>query len=94
MQQGVVSRPDQSAYDGSDMKLYANGALIGSQSHAAGGNIDGDPSEFAIGGRTNDCCGRHLNFTGEVDEVEVFDRALTAAEIAAIYNAGSAGKCN
>ena len=32
-------------------------------------------------------------FSGLIDEVEVFNRALTADEIAAIYNAGSAGKC-
>src|SRR5438034_428938 len=32
-------------------------------------------------------------FHGMVDQVEYFNRALTAAEIEAIYNAGSAGKC-
>lgn len=30
---------------------------------------------------------------GQIDEVEIFHRALTASELAAIYNAGSAGKC-
>ncbi|GEM_PF-6182025 len=30
---------------------------------------------------------------GLIDEVEVFNRALTATEVAAIYNAGRAGKC-
>jgi hypothetical protein len=29
---------------------------------------------------------------GEVDEVEIFDRALSAEEIQAIYEAGKAGK--
>ena len=28
-----------------------------------------------------------------IDELEIFDRALTAAEVRAIYEAGSAGKC-
>jgi hypothetical protein len=32
-------------------------------------------------------------FNGQIDEVEVFNRALSPAEILAIYNAGSAGKC-
>ncbi len=32
-------------------------------------------------------------FPGLIDEVEVYNRALSAAEIASIYNAGSAGKC-
>ena len=35
--------------------------------------------------------GFYLN--GRVDEVEVFNRALSQSEIAAIVNAGSAGKC-
>jgi hypothetical protein len=30
---------------------------------------------------------------GLIDEVEIYDRALTAQEVQAIYNAGSAGKC-
>ena len=30
---------------------------------------------------------------GDVDEVELFKRALTGAEILSIFNAGSAGKC-
>jgi len=78
-------------YDGATMMLYANGAMIGSL--AKTGNIDGDASEFAIGGRALDPFGRHLYFNGHVDEVEVFDRALSAIEIQAIFNAGSAGKC-
>jgi len=32
-------------------------------------------------------------FFGEIDEVEIFNRALSATEIQAIYNAGNAGKC-
>jgi hypothetical protein len=73
------------------MNLYANGALIASRT--ANGNLAADSPEFAIGGRTYDCCGRHFYFTGQIDEVEVFNRALSAAEIQAIFNAGSAGKC-
>ena len=32
-------------------------------------------------------------FNGLIDEVEIFDRALTQTEIQDIYNAGAAGKC-
>jgi hypothetical protein len=35
----------------------------------------------------------HASFNGLIDEVEIFARALGPGEIAAIYNAGSAGKC-
>ncbi|MBA4251862.1 MAG: hypothetical protein C0425_08355 [Chlorobiaceae bacterium] len=33
------------------------------------------------------------NFSGQVDELEIFNRAITAIEVASIYNAGSSGKC-
>jgi len=32
-------------------------------------------------------------FNGEIDEVEIINRALAPAEVSAIFNAGSAGKC-
>jgi len=41
-------------------------------------NVSGQPTEF---------------WTGLIDEVEFFGRALAASEIQAIFNAGSAGKC-
>ncbi len=34
-----------------------------------------------------------VNFAGSIDEVSVYNRALTAAEIQGIYNAGGTGKC-
>ena len=37
--------------------------------------------------------GPFWHFDGIIDEVEIFDRALTADEIVAIFDSGSAGKC-
>ena len=34
-----------------------------------------------------------VNFSGLVDEVQIFNRVLSASEIQAIYQAGSAGEC-
>ena len=34
------------------------------------------------------------SFIGAIDEVELFSRAITGAEVASIYNAGSTGKCH
>lgn len=73
-------------YDGTTLKIFANGVIVASDS--VSGNLDGSNSEFAIGGRSGE---GFLN--GSVDEVEVFDRALTDDEVIAIYHAGSAGKC-
>jgi hypothetical protein len=55
-----------------------------------GGNASNSNARLAIG--------KHLgfgnpSFNGLIDEVEIFNHALEASEIAAIYNAGSAGKC-
>ena len=56
-----------------------------------------ETSFLAIGsedGRTNepDLIGNRY-FHGLIDEVGLFNRALSESEIQAIYNAGSAGKC-
>src|SRR6266480_7805373 len=77
-------------YDGTIAKLYANGVVVGTlvtsvTMHTA--------QKFFIGGRDLDPFGRHFLFPGLIDEVEVFGRALTDVEIAAIFAAGSAGKC-
>ena len=37
--------------------------------------------------------GRCGSFAGKIDEPSIYSRALTTAEIQAIYNAGSSGKC-
>ncbi|PYK29702.1 MAG: hypothetical protein DME57_09485, partial [Verrucomicrobia bacterium] len=74
-------------YDGTAIKIYVNGIQIDSLPKT--GNLDGTDAEVAIGGRNAD----DLQLVGLVDEVEVFGRALSASEIAAIYGAGGAGKC-
>ncbi len=44
----------------------------------------------AIGARGDDLVG---SFLGSIDEVSIYNRALAAGEVQAIYSAGSAGKC-
>jgi uncharacterized repeat protein (TIGR01451 family) len=44
---------------------------------------------FLIGG-----AGTCARFAGLIDEVEIYNRALSTSEIQAIYTAGGAGKCN
>jgi concanavalin A-like lectin/glucanase superfamily protein len=50
------------------------------------GRVPTSPTSFLNGVATS-----FLN--GQVDEIEIYHRALAASEIAAIFNAGSAGKC-
>ncbi|MBC8097669.1 MAG: LamG domain-containing protein, partial [Akkermansiaceae bacterium] len=100
---GAVVSPEQwhhiaGTYDGSRLQLYVDGQAWGNPM-AHTGNISAmSPGGFvAIGsedGRVNDrtCVGTRY-FKGLIDEPAIYNRALSAAEIQSIYNAGSAGKC-
>jgi hypothetical protein len=78
------------AYDGSAVKIYVNGVLIAS-SPASGTMTDyGRPLRI---GAFDNLSGSDSYTPGLVDEVAIYNRALTANEIAALYTAGSAGKC-
>jgi hypothetical protein len=77
-------------YDGNQSVLYINGAAEASAT--AGFALDYDTTPLFIG--TTGTWAPYLNmFGGIIDEVSLYNRALSAGEIAAIYNAGSAGKC-
>jgi len=66
-------------YDGSTMRLYQNAVLVGSTSKS--GNIDTDPSVPVWVGANP---GQSAEvFDGRIDDVKIFGRALTQAEIAA-----------
>ena len=61
-------------YDGATLRIYVNGALVGSQSLAGTIGVTSDP--FRIGG---DWSGEM--FTGLIDNVRIYNGALTAAQI-------------
>lgn len=70
-------------YDGSTVRIYVDGALVTSAADASSNGLSN--GIIRIGSFTGD--GWH----GYLDEVAVWDRALSAAEIAAQYTAGQAG---
>jgi hypothetical protein len=73
-------------WDGTVVALYVNGTKVGD----APMTVDTQAGDFYMGALPND---PYRILTGAVDEVAVYDRALSAAEIAAIVTAGAAGKC-
>jgi hypothetical protein len=73
-------------YDGSSLKLYVNGKLDGSA--AVSGPVLTSDQPLVIGGESPG----PWNFQGLIDEVSLYDRALSETEVRAIYGAGSAGK--
>ncbi|MFO0698123.1 MAG: choice-of-anchor C family protein [Nitrospira sp.] len=82
-------------WDGITAKIYVNGILEKSVPKTGTILPSLDHGSLAIGaqifGDVEPPQGEFFN--GLIDEVEVYNRALTAAEIQAIFNAGSSGKC-
>lgn len=68
--------------------MYLNGVLV--DSAPGNGALVYDGSQFM---RLSNWGGGGRYWNGQIDELHVFNRALSAAEIAAIYNASSAGVC-
>ena len=79
-------------YDGSQMQLYVNGKREVAKSHS--GPLYPAPQNIVMGimERTSDPLSQPA-VQGALDEVSLYTRALSAAEIATLYDAGSLGKC-
>ena len=75
-------------HDGAKKRIYVNGVLDPNTQDQSG-LFTGDTNPLKIG--THYLLQEF--FAGRIDEVEVFSRALTGAEIESIYDARSAGKC-
>ncbi len=74
-------------------KLYVDGMLKGTASITGLGSLDSN-IPLALGAIYRGTLGDTSEFFGgEIDEPSVYKRALSSNEIAAIYAAGSAGKC-
>ena len=77
-------------FDTTNYRIYVNGLLEGSV-----------PSTYSILDNGNDVAigtipgfpPSNVSFGGLIDEMSLYNRALTASEVQAIFNAGSAGKC-
>lgn len=78
-------------YDAGLIKTYINGALRHTHLPVGqGGTIAASVGQFRIGGRQySDTLGRDYrqNFDGKIDEVAVYNRALTAGEVLRLFNA-------
>lgn len=74
-------------YDGSFAYFYLDGVLDSSSPYGVSFHSQ-NGGNYSIGSR-----GASEFFQGLIDEVRVYDRALSGAEIQAIFAAGSAGMC-
>ena len=79
-------------YDGSALRVYINGVCENQVAYNRG--IFSGTEALTIGAAGAFAGGEiAAPFAGRIDEPAVYNRALSGAEIQAIYNAGSAGKC-
>src|SRR5262249_16935093 len=74
-------------YDGANWNLYRNGVLVSSVPSASG--AQDVTNRWSIGSRSNPSALEGLYFGGSIDEPAIFDTALSAGDISAIYNAAS-----
>ena len=70
-------------YTGSQYDIYYNGSLCGV--HGVTAQVSSG-SRLAIGGRNTNV---NEDLNGEIDDFAIWNRALTAAEVAALYNSGA-----
>ncbi|MDJ0709612.1 MAG: DNRLRE domain-containing protein [Woeseiaceae bacterium] len=73
---------------GGQMKLYLDGVEVASGSHSAGGTLDTD-SAVPVWIGANGTLARF--FHGRIDDVRVYDRPLSAAEISDLFAMGNGG---
>jgi hypothetical protein len=76
---------------GEPAKLYVNGVLV-AQSSSLGVTLSDDAGAFIGIGALLSAAGDDFDFNGDIDEATAYGRALSAGEIQAIFNAGTAGK--
>lgn len=76
--------------DTAGIRFYVDGALAATENPASRPGSLTNSAPFRIGNKTID--GNSV-FKGTIDELELFNRALSDAEISSIWAAGSDGKC-
>jgi hypothetical protein len=79
-------------YDGTTARLYLNGQQIGSATGTTGNLPTTESTDHCIGAAENDAtsdCNSEY-FHGRIDDVRIYNYALTPAQIRTIYNQGAA----
>jgi len=73
-------------YDGSTVRFYVDGQVVGTSDEANSILLSQDPCGLAIGNKPD---ANDRPFKGTIDDVRVYNRALTAAEVAWLASGGT-----
>jgi len=68
-------------FDGTNSRLYLNGVQVGDLGNSITGGIRDRAGDLYIGQRPG-----QQYFDGKIDDVKIYGRALTPAEITSLYN--------
>lgn len=71
-------------YDTTNLRIYLDGVLVGTPTAASGNGSSATANIFTIGADAGPGAGNYSNLI--IDDVPLFSRALTADEVALIYN--------
>jgi plastocyanin len=75
------------------VNLYLDGALVASPTDITTGTFTRSDGQNRIGSIAVACPTDRYFWKGLIDEVEIFNRALSGSEVQSIANAGAVGKC-
>ena len=75
-------------YDGSNVNIYVDGSIVGSPVSGTG-NLAYGSGGFTIGCMSEPTALPSQEFTGQIDEVAIFSRALSLNEVNDLWNGGS-----
>lgn len=76
-------------YDGANVRLYINGKL--ENTTALTGTVKDDTCDFRIGVQGNTSCSNLVNyFSGQIDDVRIYNYALSITQIRKLMNDGGA----
>ena len=74
-------------YDGSDIYNYVNGVLNDSDTQT--GTVDNSAEPFCLGGKCAYGGGYANYFTGNIDELGMWNRSMNSTEVLDLYNSGA-----
>lgn len=74
-------------WDGQNMRLYENGVEVSTSPQAKSGVLDADGTALTIG--THATTPTDRRFPGRIDDARVYNRALSRAEVIALYKLGN-----
>lgn len=83
----IVFIYDRTVASGPSSVLYLNGQLVSSNTKVKSAIVNTPNKAINVGGRNE--VGWDRNTDGVIDDVRVFNRALTAEEVLQLYNAGT-----